>query len=206
MLKKAMPGAADISVLRDDGVLSYLEKVLLPAFAKKGITGDTAIIEEFSKIFSNSRAANMLTSVYRQREKLKMQSAANEKAMGIDGSVNVAKDTFAGKSADFSAKWHSFLEVAGKKGGLMDMAISLMGKMTTALDGLTSFGNRHPTAFKWIVTAITWLVGMRLAVSAGKLAFGGLLALWDSCGACGANIENSAASQPCSLALRASCG
>lgn len=175
MVKKTMPGAADISLLRDDGALAYLQKVLLPAFAKKGITGDNAIIEELGRIFSNKGASSLMTSVYQQREKLAMQGDANSKAMGIDGSVKVASGTFAGKSADFSAKWASFLEVAGKKGGLMDMAISGMGKLTGALDGLTNFGNRHPTAFKWIATAVTWLVGMRLAVAAGKLAFGGLL-------------------------------
>lgn len=175
MLKKTLPGASDISVLRDDGALAYLDKVLLPAFAKKGITTDNAIIEELGRIFSNKGASSLMTSVYQQREKLRAQSEANAQALGIDGSVNVARNTFAGKSVDLNAKWHSFLEVAAKRGGLLDMAIGGVETLTGALDGLTSFANRHPNAFRFIVMATTSLVGMRLGVSAAKLAFGGLL-------------------------------
>lgn len=175
MVKKTLPGAADISVLREEGVLAYLNKVLLPAFAKKGITGDQAIFDEIGRIFSNRNAANLFATAYQQRDKLAMQSAANARALGIEGSVKVASGTFAGKSVDLSAKWHSFLEVAAKKGGLLDMAILGVGKLTDALDGLTSFGNRHPTMFKWIGMALTGMLGLRVGIAVAKLAFGGFL-------------------------------
>jgi hypothetical protein len=46
---------------------------------------------------------------------------------------------------------------------------------TGALRTLTDAANAHPTAFKWISIGLTSLLGMNLAISAGKLAFGNLL-------------------------------
>jgi len=120
-LKKFQAGAFDLSSLRNGGVQGLVMNTLMPAFAKAGIKGDQAIVDEIGRIFSG-KAASLVATAYLQRDKLKIQSDANEKAMGITDSTKAAKNTFAGKSADLVAKWQSFEEVLGKKGGVMDAA------------------------------------------------------------------------------------
>ena len=100
---------------------------------------------------------------------------AYARTQSLDKSYDQTKDNFFGRKGQMRAAWQDFAVAAGTKGGLLDGMTSGLRMATGALRALTGAANAHPTAFRWIVTGITALLGMKLATSAVKFAFGGLL-------------------------------
>jgi hypothetical protein len=113
-VKSAKPGAMKgASILESEGELAFLEKVLLPAFAKKGITGDEAIIEELGTIFTNRTASSLFARIYQQRNQLHTQIEANKNANNIDQSVTEADKTLDGKIVELQAQWKRLMNQMG---------------------------------------------------------------------------------------------
>uniref|UniRef100_UPI000AD8C12A hypothetical protein n=1 Tax=Novosphingobium rosa TaxID=76978 RepID=UPI000AD8C12A len=101
--------------------------------------------------------------------------AAYQKTEGLEQAYGQTKDSFFGRQGQMTAAWQNFLVVAGTKGGMLDQMTRGLQLATSALKGITAFGNAHPTAFKWIGTAVTSLIGLRVGLSVVKIAFGYLL-------------------------------
>lgn len=177
MLKKALPGAfVGEDAMIQGGPLGLLNNVLLPAFARAGITNPTAIQNELGMIFSNSRAAALMGATFQQRSKIGMQAAANARAMGIDQTVGVAKGTLGGREADFTAKWHTLLLVLARNGGLLDLATKGLIRLTDVLQRITTWAQQNPALTKFLVqgfAVVTILAGVAgallLLTAAGRL-------------------------------------
>ncbi len=56
---------------------ALLQKTILPAFAKHGITGDEAVIRELGMILGNRTGSSLMSRIYQHRETIAMQSSAN---------------------------------------------------------------------------------------------------------------------------------
>jgi hypothetical protein len=130
MLKKALPGAfLGSRIQEEEGELALLTKVLLPAFAKNGITSDEDVIREIGRIAGNRTGSNLLARTYQQRVKLQQQTDANYHAENLDQSSSRASGMLAGKEADLTAKWATAMK---------DLGVTILPAAITALEGLTA--------------------------------------------------------------------
>ena len=168
-LKKALPGAfLGSATLEKEGELALLEKVLLPAFAKKGITTEEAVLRELGMIMGNRTGSSLMSRIYQQREKLHMQTDANYHAENLDQASARAAGTLQGKEADLHAKWATLMKDLGVT--ILPMAISGVRALTSLLKGAAWVAEEFPTLTAGLMGAFT-------AVSAALLGGGAYLGL-----------------------------
>lgn|GEM_PF-5635238 len=151
--------------------VEFYRNVILPAYREKGVTDVTR-----ENVLLFGRTGSLLFNLIdKQLPTILKSRHAYQKAQGIDQAYATSQTGFDGAMGRMGAAWSDFLVVAGTKGGLLDAFTSGLTTTTNALRSLTAFGNAHPTAFRWIGTAVVSLIGMKLALGAVKLLFGGLL-------------------------------
>ena len=175
-LKKSKAGAFQGSgVLETEGELALLEKVLLPAFANKGITGDENIIRELGMIIGNRTGSGLMARIYQQREQIKMQQSANRGAENIDQLSTRANGTLAGKEIDLHAKFNTLMLALGNT--VLPLAIKAMEKLIPAVKSMSEWIERNQTLVKSLSLAFVGL-GVGLALRGTVLlltaAFNGL--------------------------------
>jgi hypothetical protein len=162
-LKRALPGAfIGMDALRNGGVEGLLSDVLLPAFARKGITGDKAILNELGMIASNSRGAGLLATAYQQRDKLAMQSDANRRAMGLNATVDAASRTAAGQEAALLAREATLKMQIGTV--VLPAYVKALEMTSGVLQGISTFAEQHKTAFKGLIAGFA---GLSAAMAVG---------------------------------------
>jgi len=158
MLKKAMPGSfVGSGVLEKEGELALLEKVLLPAFAAKGITSDEGIIREIGMIVGNRTGSSLLSRIYQQRATIKTQSAANMNAENIDQLSARAGGTMQGKQIDLHAKFQTLMLSLGT--AVLPLAIGALEKLIPMVKGLTNWVDNNRGAVKLLSGAFIALAG-----------------------------------------------
>lgn len=170
-LKKALPGAFKGSgILESEGELALLEKVLLPAFAAKGITSDEGIVRELGMIIGNRTGSGLMARIFQQRAQIHRQMDANYSAENIDQLSDRAKGTLAGKEVELAAKWRDVLRELGVV--VLPIAIRSVEGLTGVFKGATKFAQEFPTLTNGIVIAF--------GVLAGLVAAGGTIMLAQS--------------------------
>ncbi|MDE2354605.1 MAG: hypothetical protein KGL17_06240, partial [Betaproteobacteria bacterium] len=175
-LKKALPGAfLGSQVLEKEGELALLEKVLLPAFAKKGITGEEGVIRELGMILGNRTGSSLMSRIYQQRATLHMQADANRSAMDIKQADSAARGILQGKENDAEAKWRDVLRELGMT--VLPIAIRGVQALTGILKGVSSFAQTFPTLTKGLVIGFAAVSGALLIGGAALLAAAGLIGL-----------------------------
>lgn len=132
-------------------------------------------IQRENRLLYGKSGGLLLNLIEKQLPTILKSREAYKKTEGLETAYNQTKDSFFGRQGQMTAAWQNFLVVAGTKGGLLDQMTTGLRVATSALKGITAFGNAHPTAFRWIATAVTWLLGMRVALSVVKIGFGYLL-------------------------------
>jgi hypothetical protein len=159
MVKKAMPGAfKGGEVLEKDGALALLNNVLLPAFASHGITKDGDVLQELSRVLSNSRGTTMISSLYQRRGQIAKMIDANQGAMGIDATVNAGKKTLAGQQIDLHAKFNNLMLQLGN--AVLPIAIAGLEKLIPILQTMGTWMQTHQQAVKGFATALVGLGGL----------------------------------------------
>lgn len=186
-LKKALPGAFSGSqILEEQGELALLEKVLLPAFAAKGISGDENIIREIGMILGNRTGSSLMSRIYQQRSQIHTQVDANANAMGIDALEGAAKKTPAGAEIDLHAKWRNTLLELGN--AVLPAAIRAVKGLTEALVPMIQWMREHQTATKVLAGSFAAL-GAAMAIGGTllllKAGFSGISLLLGGAGAAG---------------------
>jgi hypothetical protein len=175
-LKKALPGAfTGMDSLMAGGPAGLLEKVLLPAFARAGITDPKGIQQEIGMIFSNSRAANLVGTAYQQRQKLAMQTGANAKALGINGTVGMAAKTASGQEIDLLAKEATLKMQIGQ--AILPLYVKMLEKTRDVLQMISSFATNHPQLFKGLVLVFAGLSALAVVAGGVMLIAAGFSAL-----------------------------
>jgi hypothetical protein len=173
-LKKSLPGAfKGSSTLENEGELALLEKVLLPAFASKGITTEEGIMRELGMILGNRTGSSLMSRIYQQRGTLHKQIDANKSALGIDPLNDVASQTLAGKQLDLHAKWQNLMLNLGNV--VLPLAINALDKLNPALQKLGMWMNDNPEKVKAFTYALlglsAFLVGgglINMVIAAGR--------------------------------------
>jgi hypothetical protein len=177
-INKFDPGAFAGTYLYSQGrqnPLNLLEEVLLPAYAKKGITKEQDVLLEIGRDFTNRTGAGLLARAYQQREILHKQWDANRNAENIDQMVDTGKNTPAGKQIQLRAQYHNLFR---------ELGISLLPIFTRAVEGLSKvlaaavgFAREFPGLTKGLVIAFASLAGLMVAGGSMLLITAGFKAL-----------------------------
>jgi hypothetical protein len=155
-VKRAQAGAfKGANILGEEGDLAFLEKVLLPAFAAKGITSDQDVIMEIGRLFTNRTASGLFSRIYQQRGILHTQIEANKNAMDINQLTKAADGTLDGKLAELSTQWKNLKLILGDE--VLPGVIWGIGKLAVVLKDIGA-------AIKWLET--TPIIGKLFSGSA----------------------------------------
>ena len=175
-LKKALPGAFRGSdILETEGPLALLTKVLLPAFAKHGITSDEAIIREFGMILGNRTGSSLMSRIYQQRSTIAMQMAANRSAQDINQLTANAANTPEGKRLQMQKQYENLKLQFGL--AVLPMAIKGVELLGHALRAMADFARAHPAITKGLIIAFTSLASLMVVGGSVTLITAGFRAL-----------------------------
>ncbi|MCK4151987.1 phage tail tape measure protein [Ralstonia pseudosolanacearum] len=167
------PGALKGADLFRQNQFAWLEKVLLPTLAAKGITDRKQVEDAIGSIFSNRTAAGLFAQMYLQRQQIHKNMRLNEGAAGIDQLEARAKGTAQGQELDTLAKVHDLEKALGEKVlPLYARGLELVGK---AAEGATSFMQNHPTLAKAAAVAVGALAASLLVLGPIMLAVASVL-------------------------------
>ena len=176
MLKKALPGSfLGGDVFEKQGPLALLQDVLLPAFAKKGITSDQGIIDELGRILSNRTASGLLARAYQQRGTILNQWNANRNAQNIDQLAETGKNTPAGKTIELGAQYRNLMLELGT--AVLPIAIKAVGWLSSAIKEAVHLAREFPLLTKGIVLTFGTLAALVATGGAITLATAGIKAL-----------------------------
>jgi hypothetical protein len=166
------PGALKGAELFRKSQFEWMEQVLLPALAEKGITTKDQVIDAIGGIFSNRTAASLFSHMYEQRGQIHKNAKLNEGAASIDELETRAKGTARGAELDLAAKRADLYNRMGE--AIMPTYTRALELATTALQGLTAWMERNPTATKAIVIS---LAGLAAALGVIATVLGPLMLL-----------------------------
>lgn len=166
-IKKMLPGAFSGSkTLMTQGPLALLKDVLLPAFAKKGITKEGDVINELGLLLSNRTGSNLLARTYQQMPTIERMVAANRGAANITQLKNIAANTPEGKSLALHAAWGNLMLQLGND--IMPLAIRGLTLLIKIVEKITTFTKEFPGLTKAIVLATATI--FTLAAAGGAIA------------------------------------
>ncbi|MDO3621796.1 phage tail protein [Ralstonia pseudosolanacearum] len=167
------PGALKGADLFRQNQFAWLEKVLLPTLAAKGITDRKQIEDAIGSIFSNRTASGLFAQMYMQREQIHKNMRLNEGASGIDQLDTAARGLPQGKELETLARVHDLEKSLGEKVlPLYARGLELVGK---AAESVTTFMQNHPTLAKAAAVAVGALAASLLVLGPIMLAVASVL-------------------------------
>ena len=148
---------------------AWMEKVLLPSLAERGITERGQVLDAIGAMFSNRTASMLFSNMYDQRENINKNMRLNEGAYNIDQLSEQAKGTTAGKELEAKAKLHdAYLKFGTTILPVYTKAIEIA---TGALQTFTGWMERNPTLAKALGIGL-------LSIAASMLVIGGALVVF----------------------------
>lgn len=154
-IKQIKPGAVSGSDLMVADPFKWMQTVLLPAFASKGITSQQAILNEIGAIFTNRTASNLYSTMFLQQANIEKNIKLNSGAAGIEELEKNAKNTLSGKQLEFGAKWRDLMLNLGAV--VLPLAIKAMDKLNPALKDLAHWMNDNQGKVKGFTYALLGL-------------------------------------------------
>lgn len=148
---------------------AWMEQVLLPTLAAKGITNRDQIHDAIGSIFTNRNASNLFTTMYDQREQIHKNTKLNKGAFNIDQLNEQAKGSTAGKELEAKAKLNDAYLKFGQT--ILPIYTKAIETATSALQSFTGWMERNPTLAKALGYGI-------LFIATSLIAIGGALAIF----------------------------
>ncbi|MBW3513063.1 phage tail tape measure protein [Janthinobacterium sp. NKUCC06_STL] len=162
------PGALLGAELFRENQFEWLEKVLLPQLAKKGITEKKQVLDAIGSIFSNRTASNLYSQMYLQRVQIHKNEKLNRGAADIGKLEKLGRDSAAGKELEAQAKLANLKLTMGEK--ILPLYAQGLEMAISAITRLNGFMERNPTVAKIMITAFAVLAGLLLVL--GPLMLG----------------------------------
>lgn len=173
MIKQIKPGALAGGDLLKASPFEWMEKVLLPKLAAKGITDPDKVKDMISTIFTNRTASNLFTTMYMQRDQIHKSTRLSAGADGIDDLAGKAANMTTGRELAATAKLRDLkLELGEKVQPLYNKALMAGAQ---ALDMLNGFMKEHGTAATVIISVLTVLAGLLVVAGTLTIALAGVL-------------------------------
>ena len=162
------PGALLGAELFRENQFEWLEKVLLPQLAKKGITEKKQVLDAIGSIFSNRTASNLYSQMYLQRAQIHKNEKLNRGAADIGKLEKLGRDSAAGKELEAQSKLANLKLTMGEK--ILPLYTQGLEIAISAVQRLNGFMERNPTVAKIMITAFAVLAGLLLVL--GPLMLG----------------------------------
>jgi hypothetical protein len=163
-LKQVKAGALKGADMMVADPMKWMQTVMLPAFASKGIVDRQAILNEIGAIFTNRTASQLFSTMYLQQAQIQKNFKLNSGAAGIDELDKNAKNTLAGKELEFAGKWKDLMLNLGTV--VLPLAIAALDKLNPALKDLGVWIAANPGPVKALTYA---LLGLSTFLVAGGL-------------------------------------
>ncbi|KVU44751.1 hypothetical protein WK66_17065 [Burkholderia ubonensis] len=172
-IKEIKPGALTGGDLFKASPLEWLEKVLLPKLAAKGITDPDKVKDMISTIFTNRTAANLFSTMYMQREQIHKNERLNAGAYGIDEAARLGADTTQGKEVDTLSKVRDLKREIGER--ITPVYNAALDKTREILGGLIGVIQRHSAAAKVILVVLVAFAALLVVLGTFTVALAGVL-------------------------------
>ncbi|WLD64703.1 hypothetical protein QU606_20345 [Pseudomonas sp. OVF7] len=154
-IKQVKPGAVKGGDLMIADPMKWMQTVMLPAFASKGITGRQDVLNEIGAIFTNRTASQLYSTMYTQQIAMAKNYKLNSGAAGIDELEKNAKNTLTGKEIELGKKW---LDLQLKLGDvILPLAIRAVDGLNNAIKNLTVWIDANPGKVKALTYAFMGL-------------------------------------------------
>jgi len=167
------PGALKGADVFRRSQFEWMETVLLPTLAEKGITGKDQVLDAIGGIFSNRTASNMMAQMYLQRDQIHKNMRLNKGADSIDQLDERAKGMTQGQELDALAKVHDLQKEIGEK--VLPLYASALEWVAKAADGVTKFMQENPGLAKAMAIGIAALAAVLLVLGPIMLAIASVL-------------------------------
>lgn len=173
MIKRIKPGALLGGDLFKASPLEWLEKVLLPQMAKKGVTDPDKVKDMISTIFTNRTAANLFSTMYMQSQQIHKNEKLNKGAYGIDEMHDLASKQTPGKELDARAKLRDLLNEIGER--IAPMYNAALDKTRELADRLLTTIQAHPQATKVVVALAAGFAALLAVLGTFTIVLAGVL-------------------------------
>ncbi|WP_027794577.1 phage tail tape measure protein [Paraburkholderia acidipaludis] len=172
-IRQVKPGALAGGDQLKASPLEWLEKVLLPKLAAKGITDPDKVKDMISTIFTNRTAANLFTTMYMQRDQIHKNERLNAGADGIDAAAAKGEQLTQGREIAALTQLRDLkLEIGEKISPLYNAALQATAAATSKVVG---FMREHGTAAKVMLTALAALAAILVVIGTLTIALAGIL-------------------------------
>lgn len=161
-------GALKGSEIFRENQFEWMEKILLPALAAKGITEKQQVLDAMGGIFSNRTASNLFAQMYLQKDQIHKNATLNAGADGIDQLHDKAKGSTAGNEIDLAAKRANLYKTMGDS--IMPAYTKALELASSSIQSLTRWMTENPRTAQAMVTALG-------AIAVAMVAIGGLMLL-----------------------------
>jgi len=173
MIKQIKPGALAGGELMKTDPLAWLETVLLPKLAAKGITDQEQIKDTIATIMTNRTASNLFTQMYMQREQIHKNERLNAGAADINTNYKGAMSTAKGKEIEALARINSAKKEIGEH--ILPIYASALEKVADVLESVTEWMKEHATATKVITISLTGLAAVLAVLGSLAIAVASVL-------------------------------
>lgn len=173
MIKQIKPGALAGGELMKTDPMAWLETVLLPKLAAKGITDQEQIKDTIATIMTNRTASNLFTQMYMQREQIHKNERLNAGAADIDVLNKGAMSTTAGRELHALARINSAKKEIGEH--ILPIYASALEKVADVLESVTGWMKEHATATKVITISLTGLAAVLAVLGSLAIAVASVL-------------------------------
>ena len=167
------PGALLGSELFRENQFEWMEKVLLPQLAKKGIKDKNQVLDAIGSIFSNRTASNLYSQMYLQRGQIHKNEKLNRGAADIGQLEKLGRDSAAGKELEAQSKLANLKLTMGEK--ILPLYAQGLEMAISAITRLNGFMERNPTVAKVMITAFAVLAGLLLVLGPLMLGIAALI-------------------------------
>lgn len=163
-IKRILPGAVHGSDVMVADPLKWMQTVMLPAFASKGITDKQAVLNEIGAIFTNRTASQLYSTMYLQQAQIAKNYRLNAGAAGIEELTKNAQNSLSGKELAFGKKWNDLMLVLGNT--ILPLATAALDKLLPAITSLAGWIDKNHGAVKAFMVG---LVGLSAFLIGGGL-------------------------------------
>lgn len=137
-------GAIKGSDLFRENQFEWMQKILLPQLAAKGITEKKDVLDSIGSIFSNRTASNLFAQMYLQREQIHKNAKLNAGADGIDQLYDKGMNTAQGAELELLAqKANAYREMSE---AILPTYVEALKSITEAIKGVTAWMKENPAA------------------------------------------------------------
>ncbi|MFK4442039.1 uncharacterized coiled-coil DUF342 family protein [Caballeronia udeis] len=173
MVKQIKPGALAGGDMLKASPLEWLEKVLLPKLAAKGITDPDKVKDMIATIFTNRTASNLFTTMYMQKDQIHKNEKLNAGADGIDEGYAKGQALTHGHEIEALKKLENIKrEIGDKVSPMYNAGLEITANLT---ERLTRFMQEHSTTANIVLVSLTALAALLVGGGMLTIALAGIL-------------------------------